>query len=273
MADNHVSELKIELQRLYSDSSKHSTYQNIPDFVSAELGYTEALNENWRSDRPRFDYLARHRLPVAGETWLDFGANTGFFVLSLAYRFPQTSFIAVEANPNHADFIRRISGYFDLRNIEVIQRAIGLRELQALPRSDFMLHLNVLHHAGHDFDSDIVPTRLEFSDYAGRYLSALRTTTGAMLFQMGSNWGGDKSEPLVGVREDVEKLRMFALLLTHAGWCLERTSYPHRGEDGRILYADMARESSSASGTLAFLDDFPGEFHRRPLFICSSRPI
>ena len=263
-----MSEIKTELQRLYSDSSKHSTYQSIPDFVSAELGYAEVVDGNWRSDRPRLEYLATHRNPVAGETWLDFGANTGFFVLSLAYRFPQTSFIAIEANPNHAAFIQRIAGYFDLCNIEVIGRSVGLRELRSLPSSDFMLHLNVLHHAGYDFDAGLVPTRADFPDYAKRYLSSLRTITKGMLFQMGSNWGGDKKEPLVGVREDVEKLEVFTSLLTVAGWRPERVCYPQKKMDGNILYADMVDESLPESGHLVFLDDFPGEFHRRPMFSC-----
>lgn len=264
-----MSDLKTELQRLYSDSSKHSTYQNIPDFVSAELGYNEAVNENWRSDRPRLGYLTQHRQPAAGETWVDFGANTGFFVLSLAHKFRHTAFIAIEANPNHADFIRRIAGYFELSNIVVIQRAVGLRELQSLPHSDFMLHLNVIHHAGHDFDADLVTTRADFPNYARHYLSTLRATTGAMLFQMGSNWGGNKSEPLVGVREDAEKLQTFASFLTDAGWRPEHVSYPHKSESGKIIYVDITDKDTVPPNTLTFLDDFPGEFHRRPMFICS----
>ena len=48
-----MNELRAELQKLYSDATKHSVYQNIPDFVSSELGYSEAIDETWRGDRPR----------------------------------------------------------------------------------------------------------------------------------------------------------------------------------------------------------------------------
>jgi hypothetical protein len=267
-----VSELKAELQRLYADSSKHSVYQNVPDFVSAELGYTESIDEGWRGDRPRLAFLAKCRTPASGETWLDFGANTGFFVLSLAHNFPQTSFFAVEANPNHARFIERVARYFGMRNVEVIRRAVGLRELPTLPHSDFMLHLNVLHHAGHDFDAELVPERSDFAGYTRRYLSGLREVTSAMLFQMGSNWGGDRNQPLVDVRADAEKLATFGAWLRDSGWRPLATAYAHRRENGRIEYdrsdGHVAQRSGEVDSQWAFLDQFPGEFYRRPLFLC-----
>jgi len=267
-----VNELKSELQRLYADSSKHSVYQNVPDFVSAELGYTESIDEGWRGDRPRLAFLAECRTPATGETWLDFGANTGFFTLSLARQFPRTSFLAVEVNPNHARFIERVANYFEMRNVEVIQRAVGLRELPTLPRSDFMLHLNVLHHAGHDFDAELVPKKGDFAEYARRYLSSLRAVTNAMLFQMGSNWGGDRNQPLVDVRADAEKLATFGAWLRDSGWTPIAIAYAHRREDGRAEYERLdghaAEQSGEGSPSWAFLDRFPGEFYRRPLFWC-----
>ncbi|HEY3519661.1 MAG TPA: hypothetical protein VGK80_01315 [Rhodanobacteraceae bacterium] len=270
-----MNELKAELQRLYADSSKHSVYQNVPDFVSAELGYTESIDEGWRSDRPRLAFLLGCRTPADGETWLDFGANTGFFALSLAHRFPQTSFLAVEANPNHAHFIEHVASYFEMPNVEVIQRAVGLRELPTLPHSDFMLHLNVLHHAGHDFDAELVPERSGFAGYARRYLSSLREITGEMLFQMGSNWGGDRNQPLVDVRADAEKLETFTAWLRDSGWNLRATAYAHHREDERIEYSRIdghAGRPGETVGSWAFLDRFPGEFYRRPLFFCVRSP-
>jgi len=267
-----VNELKAELQNLYADASKHSVYQNIPDFVSAELGYTETIDENWRGDRPRLAYMMDSRTPAVGESWLDFGANTGFFTLSLARQFPQARFIAVEANPNHARFIARVAQYFGMSNVEVIQRAVGLADLHELPHSDCLLHLNVLHHAGHDFDADLVAEKSGFADYARRYLGLLRERANGMFFQMGSNWGGDKRQPLVGVREDAEKLALFSAWLRDAGWTPLAIAYAHRREDGRIEYDRLdghaAEQSGEGSGSWAFLERFPGEFYRRPFFVC-----
>lgn len=274
-----MNSLKDELRKLYADASKHSVYQNVPDFVSAELGYSETIDETWRGDRPRLAYLLSAAQPAEAQTWMDFGANTGFFTLSLAHRFPQSRFVAVEANPNHARFIERVALHFGLSNVEVIPRAIGIRDLHSLPRVDFLLHLNVLHHAGHDFDRELVPDRSSFPGYAVRYLEALRGQAEGMLFQLGSNWGGDKELPLVAMRDDQEKLSMFESWLRDAGWKPRRTAYPRKHADGRIDYDDLAEPVAplpAAQGSTApltrdwkMLDDFPGEFYRRPLFLCS----
>ena len=226
-----MSELKAELQRLYADSSKHSVYQNVPDFVSAELGYTETIDEGWRGDRQRLTFLAESRTPAKGETWLDFGANTGFFALSLAHDFPQTAFLAVEANPDHARFIERVAHFFEMRNIEVIQRAVGLRELPTLPHSDFMLHLNVLHHAGHDFDAKLVPEKSGFAEYADVSLILARSH-GCNALPDGQQLGR-RPQPAAGGRargrgETRDVRRMAARL----GWNPLGIAYAHRRETG-----------------------------------------
>jgi hypothetical protein len=279
-----VSELKAELQTLYADASKHSVYQNIPDFVSAELGYSEAIDESWRGDRPRLAYMTSSRTPKAGERWVDFGANTGFFTLSLARRFPEATFIAVEANGNHARFISRVAEYFGMSNVEVVHRAIGLTDLHELPVSDCLLHLNVLHHAGHDFDGSLVRSIDRFGHYAQSYLELLRKRTGTMFFQMGSNWGGDKLQPLVGVRDDLRKLEVFAGWLQAAGWHLDRIAYATRDADTRVHFENLSASTFGQLGGASprddaalqqeldrfKLDDFPGEFYRRPLFSCTA---
>src|SRR3546814_6677646 len=95
-----MNRLEAELKRLYSDRSKHSVYQNIPDFVTAELGYTESVDERSRGDRQRLTFLTNCRTPTHGEQWLDFGAHNGLFTLSLASAHQHADFIAVEAHAN-----------------------------------------------------------------------------------------------------------------------------------------------------------------------------
>lgn len=276
-----MNELKTELHKLYSDTSKHSVYQNIPDFVTAELGYAETIDESWRGDRPRLAYLLESRKPAAGENWMDFGANTGFFILSLAKMFPKTIFTAVEANPNHAHFIKRVAQYFAMDNVKVLDRAIGLNDLDELPKSDFLLHLNVLHHAGHDFDQSLVLSKAAFGSYALQYLTKLRERTSAMIFQMGSNWGGDKKQPLIAVHDDLDKLRIFSEWLRNAHWDLSAIAYPRHDGNGRVIYSNIPgimREELNHRAELSNvvrdvfdasqLDSFPGEFYRRPLFLC-----
>jgi len=278
-----VSTLKDELHALYADASKHAVYQSVPDFVASELDYSETIDEGWRGDRPRLEHLHIQREPAAGEHWGDFGANTGYFTLSLAHRYPNTRFTAIEANSNHARFILRIADYFGLRNVKVIERAVGFRELTELPEFDFLLHQNVLHHAGHDFDVDLVPNLAAFPEYAVDYLSTLRRRTRAMLFQLGNNLGGNKTLPIVRTREDALKLQTFSKWLTTAGWSIREIAYPERHLD-RVRYRSLERDPSAPSWEISKittdvleirleslnLNQFPGEFYRRPLFVCES---
>jgi hypothetical protein len=273
-----MAAIEAELRALYADASKHSAYQSIPTFVSDKLKYREEIDQGWRGDHPRLRYLLRVRQPSPGEHWGDFGANTGFFTLSLARDYPATTFTAIEANPNHATFIRRLADYFELSNVRVVSESVGVQGLRGLPAFDFLLHLNVLHHAGHDFDATFVPSRDAFPDYAVRYLGVLRERVAAMLFQLGSNWGGAKTEPLIGVRDDDAKLALFSGWLQSAGWRVREVAYAERAPDGDVTYAGCSwsfpHAADSATGmtspTLqARLDAFPGEFYRRPLFVCS----
>src|SRR3546814_1231985 len=64
-----------------------------------------------------------------------FGANTGFFTLSLAYAHPQAEFIAVEANANHARFIELVANYFEIRNVRRSEEHTS--ELQSLVRISY----------------------------------------------------------------------------------------------------------------------------------------
>ncbi|HEX5314675.1 MAG TPA: hypothetical protein VFX38_07225 [Gammaproteobacteria bacterium] len=264
-------DLRSELRRLYADASKHSVYQSIPDFVAAELDYFEAIDEGWRSDRPRLAYLLDHRRPEAGEHWADFGANTGFFTLSLARQYSRTLFTAIEANPRHVRFIRLIVAHFDLENVRLVEGSIGLEGLPQLPKCDFLLHLNVLHHAGCDFDGELVPSPVEFGSYASRYLERLRAVSGEIYFQMGSNWGGDKALPLVGARDDEGKLKLFSRWLRLGGWVIDRIAYPSCSGQTGIVYRDFSPgDSPDALGEelrKLDLDQFPGEFYRRPMFL------
>jgi hypothetical protein len=210
---------------------------------------------------------------------MDFGANTGFFSLSLAHQFPESEFVAVEANSNHARFIRLVVEYFGMRNLDVLDRAVGYGELRTLPHADFLLHLNVLHHAGHDFDPNLVPNRSAFGEYATRYLRVLGDRADRMLFQMGNNWGGNRSKPLIGTRNDAGKLQLFGDWLRESGWRITSLAYPAlRGEAG-VVYDDIdaltAGEPDPVGNAAAeaypweMLDVFPGEFYRRPLFVCA----
>src|SRR3546814_14601697 len=92
-----------------------------------------------------------------------------------------------------------------------------------------------------------------------------------MLFQIGSNWGGDRKQPLVEARADSEKLEMLSSLLHESGWTNFTVAYAHHEEDKRIEYSEQHErmKSKNANGTWPFLDQFTGVCYLRPLFYCT----
>lgn len=282
MKNIDAAAFKAELAGLYADLSKHSIYQSVPGFVAEAIDYHVEINEEWRGDRVRLDYILSRLSDRDGKRWGDFGANTGFFSLSLAHADPDRKVVAIEANPNHATFIRRIADAFELENLEVIGRSIASDDLVSLPRQDVLLHLNVLHHAGADFDVGRVTGPGDFLPYARAYLERLHAATRTLVFQVGTNLWGDKARPIIDYRDDAAKLALLAQLLDDSGWKIDDVAYAAWCSSGAsIRYRPLAGvdmeslgkcESTEIAPALARfkLGKHMGEFYRRPLFTCSS---
>jgi len=272
-------ELVAKLKQLYDDASKHARYQNVPEFVRRELGYREPINEEWRGDTARYGYLQGVLDLSAGQAVGDVGANTGFFTLSLARERGDCRLTAYEPHPGHAEFIRLVVEYFSLRNVRVERVLLDLAHVPDMGPADVLLLLNVLHHAGFDFDPSVDREPAAFADYAVEYLARLRPNTERLVFQMGTNQGGSKQHPLVDSRDEPGKLRYQLSILNRAGWTAERVALARKNDDGRIDYLALAPAAVEAAvagrdGEVRaalephHLDRFPGEFYRRPLWIC-----
>lgn len=279
------SKLREELQALYHDESKHAGYQSLPDFVREALGYNEEINQEWRGDKVRFDYILKE-LPWADCPSVgDVGANTGFFTFSLARAFSASRFVAYEANSKHATFIRLVRDYFDLQNVTVEEKMMNLAGLDALSRHDVLILFNVLHHAGHDFDANLVKSVTDLEGYCVEYLGEIRHKASWLVFQMGSNWGGNKALPIVPLKEDARKICYMARLLTQSKWTIRKIALPQRDADRKIFYLNLPEDLTLAlnrnhsldmiSGLQILmqklnLDQFVGEFYRRAIFLCES---
>jgi hypothetical protein len=272
-----------QLRELYGEKSKHSQYQSIPDFISQALGYSETIDQDWRGDRARLAHIQATSPPQAGQAWVDFGANTGFFTLSLAHANPQARFMAIEATPSHASFIALLARHFGLANVSVLNEALGADDLARIGHCDVLLHLNVLHHAGHDFDAGRVTGPGDFDPYAVAYLADLRRCARRLVFQVGSNLWGDKQRPLTTMEDDDARLAHQRRLLAQAGWRFADIAYAGRDAAGAVRYDSMpqalvAGANHDPAGPLPpavhdwlaarHLENFRGEFHRRPLVAC-----
>lgn len=272
------------LQSLYSEPAPIDAWRPLPDFVSQAIMSPDTTAEQWRGNHCRLAYLL-HALPLDQLTTLtDIGASTGFFSLSLAHAFPHLSVTACEPDKTRAKFIRTIASAFRLPNLEVIPKYVTLRSLAGFQRKDAALLLNVLHRAGYDFETTLPRTRAAFAEYAMDYLAALAGKRDYLAFQMGTFWGDHTSAPLVPGNNRFDMLRYVSALLVNSGWTICRVAYPTRLE-GAVLYRDLPEmvagtlnddpegvfDEIITAGLRGFeLDQLPGEFSRRPLFICAS---
>lgn len=281
---NKQQDLLEKLHELYSDSSKHAVYQNIPEFVQRGLNYTETIDERWRGDTARWNYL-QDSLNFDKQSVLDIGANTGFFTLSLASHYPGSTFTALEGNSNHAEFIRMVKAHFDMPNVSILTRYLDIAGLDSLDEYDTILLFNVLHHAGVDFDQHRVNNKHQLYDYLVAYMKKLGEHAKRVVLQMGYNWGGNKMEPVVELQNDAGKYVYTSRFLRQSGWHIEAIPAPesnegsvpvrHRNMPDTVVEAantdDTAGLHQELSGLISADVETFSEFYRRPLFICTRK--
>ncbi|HVN48275.1 MAG TPA: hypothetical protein VMU30_05575 [Bacteroidota bacterium] len=273
-----IEELKEKLMALYGEQSKHSHYQNVPEFVKKSIGYSEIINEEWRGDTARYRYIVHEVEQLKPGSICDIGANTGFFSLSLANKFPNLKITAFEGNPVHVEFINLIKDAFSIGNVELKNRYVDYESIDNSGHYDLMLHLNVLHHAGVDFDTHLVNYN-SFEDYAVKYFEKLKTVTNTLVFQMGFHYGGNKTLPIIKVSDDVGKILFIRSIYKRVGWRLRSVAYINRNAQGELEYRnapkqiiDAIEKNDTATSELVeyitklHLDAY-SEFYRRPIFI------
>ncbi|MCC3862837.1 DUF1698 domain-containing protein [Terrisporobacter petrolearius] len=265
-----------ELRSLYEDGSKHSVYQNIPQFVSERIGYKVQLDENWRGDETRLKYIEKFLKNINYNSIGDIGANTGYFSLSLANEMKNKKVISYEINKNHVDFISTIKENFDLKNIQIINEGVNLEKVDDLKELDIYMLLNVIHHAGVDFDVDLGVNNINFKQYAKQYLEKLRNKCRVLIFQMGYNHGGNKLNPIVSPNEIKEMFDYHLHLIRETGWNIVDVAYAANNDK---QYKSLLEYGISIDKLntydLKLLDKYiekydicnNSEFYKRPIFI------
>lgn len=255
---------KQELLSYYDDHSKHSHYQNYPSFVGEALGTKSGIDENWRGDTARYHYMEAHipfdRFVSVG----DIGANTGRFCLDLAHSHPSIRFTAIERNPNNIRFISLVKESFSMCNIETLCGTAEYGNISDLGKYDAVLLMNVLHHAGVDFDMDLVRSPDKVEDYIVRYLIRLKEITGFLVFQMGYNWGGDKSKPIVSPSCPDAMIEYMQRVCDKSGWEISATALY---ESKTKAYVDSASPERDVLHP-DFLSN--SEFYKRPLYFLTA---
>lgn len=264
-----------QLRSLYQDASKHSVYQNIPKFVQMALGYREKINEEWRGDTARYKYILKILKDERITNIVDIGANTGFFSHSLAHDLEGLEVTAIEPNKSHADFIREINSIFNLKQINVINSALEYKDIDQLNKKfDCGLLLNVLHHAGVDFDEGEIQSPDEFWSYFRKYCEKLGVVFPMMILQLGYNWGGDKGKPIVSPDNLVEMMRGLIINSMYSSWRIKKVAYyikeqreyievPEEIIDG-FAHSEIQQNEFKAWCSIKQIE-LNSEFYKRPL--------
>lgn len=275
---------KETLLDLWHSTGKHGVYQQLPHFLSRDFGGIEApIDERWRGDRSRLDYL-RTRLDFKGLRVVDIGANTGFFSLTLAHD-DQAQVTAVEPDPANRDFLKAVGRHYGLENLAVADTPVTLETVDSLPASDLVLLLNVLHHAGEDFDSTWVRSPEALQDYMAGYLGQLAQITRRLVFQLGYNWRGNKATPILPVRHPFEMIDYLRVVFERSGWVMDTVAVRFDTDDRRMVEIDPYSPMPALATASSDLEALPAvralletralpaisEFYARPLFICSIR--
>lgn len=140
------------------------------------------------------------------------------------------------------------------------------------------MNLNVLHHAGVDFDKQLVSLNT-FTEYAVKYFEKLRTVTHTMIFQMGFNHGGNKKTPIVELSNDIGKFLFVCNICRKSGWEPINVAYINRDNEGKLEYKNapiqLVEDVWKSGNTISEFEEYINqlnlasysEFYRRPIFV------
>lgn len=248
-----------ELNLLYSEASKHSSYQLIPESLKKYLDIKSEL-VNSRHEKERLDFIVSE-LDVKDKIVMDIGGNTGYFAFELLNR-GAGKIIYYEGNKAHARFVRLGARLLGLeKQISVNDKYFLFEDLNIFKKVDITLLLNVLHHYGAEFGNKY--GTLEYSkEQILNALKSLSTITDYLIFQMGFNWKGNKN---FGLFEHGTKKEMIDFVKTGVNdcWVVREIGIPQK-INGIIKYVSLNDENMARNDEL-------GEFLNRPIFIMESK--
>lgn len=259
LTNDFIEKLKI----LHNDGGKHSNYQNFPVFLSDKLGIKADIDEDWRGDSARFRFIEENLCFENEYKILDIGSNTGRFCLDLAYKHRNSIFYAYELNKNYIEYINLIKNEFNLNNIYAEAISVGLNDICSLQYYNIIFHMNVLHHAGVDFDVDTYKSFSNFKDYSIEYLSKLSKKCSKLVFQMGYNHGGNKNNPIVKPYNINEMLNLEINIFKESNFRIEKIAI-YNSKNKKYMLTEENRITDD------LFDSTYSEFYRRPMFILKS---
>jgi hypothetical protein len=272
-----------ELISLLQRKSKHAGYQMLPPCLEGAIGKSiKGLSGRKGHDVSRYEWFKSRCGSLSGPV-LDIGANLGYFSFRIIQDF-KVKVVAYEPYGPHSRILSLIRDICDIDPDDIVieNRGVGLKDIENLPEVETVILLNVLQHAGEDFDHNLVTSHEKWRDYAVEYLVKLKNKASLMFFQMGYTWKGHEGK----LCRDNDIIDFTARLLNESGWEIKHCGLPKKmGEP--LDYEDY--NISCRGHNAVFLPGFTGlagvlkkkmihvlkpgyygfyRFAQRPLFIC-----
>ena len=149
-------ELIKELNLILNETNQlFSHYQSLPKIFLDK--YNKFLSKNYVADqisldKQRLDFL-KQNLNIDNINITECGSNLGYFCLSLSNQNTK-KIIGYEPINNYAHASNIISKLLGVhKNVFFHGRGIDLSDIEKLEPSDLYIELNVLHHAGSQYDN------------------------------------------------------------------------------------------------------------------------
>lgn len=279
MVSDMTSDLDV-LKGLLITRSKHGNYGMLPPALLKVDPSLSAYSNSNRLDQQRYDWFSK-KINFKGKRVIDIGANTGYFSLRLAteYNSTITAYEPFEPHYRSIELSKRILNLADDR-FSVVNEGVSLDKISSLERVDIILFLNVLQHAGEDFDAEHVRNLEDWRGYAVKYLNKLKGVGRYLIFQMGYTWLGHEDK----ICKDEDNLDYTKEILADSGWsitscgtvaCLNNPIYIDYtlNETGRNR-SPFASKWDSININLRkrfFGYKYDHRFMQRPIFVCKSQ--
>jgi len=245
----------------YSKTSKHSNYQKLSTELNKYLN-EDLLQIKSRSENERLLYILQN-VSVKNKTFLDIGANTGFFSFELIKNGAKDIHV-YEGNREHADFIKYATKFINLDKKILVENIYF--DFDNIPQNvnfDIILLMNVLHHVGDDY-GNLSTSQQKAKESIIESVNNLSCITDILIFQLGFNWKGDINRPFfsTGTKQEMIEFLKEGIL---EKWNILKIGVPVL-IDGNIVYCDIDEENIKRNDSL-------GEFLNRPLFIFHSKRV
>jgi hypothetical protein len=202
---------------LKEECGRFSHYQELPPCVENKIEgrISDVYTQSQLSlDELRYDWLVQQVQPE-GMSVVEIGSNLGYFVLRLSSEYDAMveAYEPVSSYAKVTTLMAQLCGVNE--RVLCHNRGVIKSDLVDFLDNDLIITLNVLHHAGIEYDCKAVIEIGGWENYIVDYLSILKNNGKRLFLQMGNISSGDRLFPME------ESVPYVYSLLKKSGWIVQ----------------------------------------------------